>query len=337
MAAPPPPTAPASRSRRPRSRSTGAASTMSGTLSTWNGSPAPTGPSSSAVSLGLLRVDYRAEGRAVVLLSRRLPLLSLPASRATRSKPARGGSAGRSTAESSSPAKAAGRATCGSSCAASAIRPATGPGPARIEVRAEVSNFYPLLRRKGPLRALRGADLQRDPAARRTCGSRGDSCARSGAWSCPPRGSGALERSLTAAATAAVHRLRQRRRFDLEELHAGRVLDDGLGRQALDQRSGDAGVDRGHQPDPVRAQRRGENRDADPRPRRSPDRLGGEIEQPAVGGHLGAADLESRGRPKPRASRRRRPGRRRTSATAIGCVLFVVQLGVTIAGRRRTR
>lgn len=99
-------------------------------------------------SLGILRVDYRAEGRAVVLLSRRLPLLSFR-------EPSYAIKAGEGRV--SWPIDRGilvAREGRGQGYLRIVVRrlgdPAsTGPGPARIEVRAEVSNFYPLLRGKG--------------------------------------------------------------------------------------------------------------------------------------------------------------------------------------------
>ena len=155
---------------------------------------------------------------------------------------------------------------------------------------------------------------------------------RARAFAEPRRRSRVLAASSSAARIAAA----ERRRLDLEQLHARSVGDDRLGRQALDQRPGDADVDRGDQPDPQRGEPRRQQRHRDPQRRAPVQRRGHRLHHPAVGRHLRAADLDLAARRLP-GSRARRAGSATTSAIAIGCVRVETHRGVTIAGRRLTR
>ena len=98
------------------------------------------------ISLGMLRVVYRPDGRAVTLLHRRLVLLRFRAPRYDT-----GPGFGQVTwpIERGLLVSLPGRGHLRISVRRLDPRPADGPDLARVRVRSEVQNFYPLLRGRG--------------------------------------------------------------------------------------------------------------------------------------------------------------------------------------------
>jgi hypothetical protein len=107
------------------------------------------------ISLGMLRVVYRPDGRAVTLLHRRLVLLRFRAPRYDT-----GPGFGQVTwpIERGLLVSLPGRGHLRISVRRLEPRPADGPDLARVRVRSEVQNFYPLLRGRGRFARL-GARL----------------------------------------------------------------------------------------------------------------------------------------------------------------------------------
>ena len=97
------------------------------------------------------------------------------------------------------------------------------------------------------------------------------------------------------------------------------VGDHGLGREALDQRPRDAGVDRRDQADPERGEARGQQRHGDPQRRAAAERAGELVDHAAVGGDVGAADLDLAVDRQRRGRRRRRGRRPRRRSRSAGC------------------
>ena len=231
------------------------------------GVPGAAGPRllglSERFSLGLISVDYTPISRTVVLLGRHLPLLRFRSPELRDRRRARRRSPGRSSAGCLSPGRTRTRAPADHRAPDRGARAGAGSGADPGHRRG--LQLLPGLRFGGRLARDRGLDLQRRRRCGSTCWSRAASSARWRRLELPPSRSGALARrhprarrrrarpSASISATAAAHRLGERRWLDLEERHAGRVLDDRLGCQALDQRSGDAGIDRRHQADPKRS------------------------------------------------------------------------------------
>ena len=311
------------------------------------------------VSLGLIRIFYAPGSRTVGLLSRRIPLL-----RFRRPEYIAAGEMARVTWRIERGMLVVPRARPGllaNRRAPARIRAAPRRGNERVLVRTEVSNFYPFIRgggwfarigvwvynftqlrihvwiTHGFLRSLARVDLPPSPVGalvglERIADADGDGIVdRPAPDRARPAPTSRPRRSRRRPGASPVERCA----LDLEQLHAARVGDDRLGSQALDQGAGDVGVDRSDEADPVRRERRAEAGDADPGPRPAAGGAGDRVHHPAVGGDVGAADLDlaARAASTPGIAARKR----RTSAIAIGCVLVVVQRGVTIIGRRCTR